>query len=201
MRNTITCLLSILLMVMLLPACSTSREAEVEDDLSGFRHWVTQTTSNIAGRTEADWKRAKADFQARTAELDAKQGHFSDELKQDYEQLKAEFRKADETYERDQRAAKLAEWEQRLLGTYTDKTTITQQNVRDAYITLLENVRNQHSTWTNEDWEMAKMVMESLNARKDEVDDGLPTDDEVKIKALQMEFRTLETANDVSGKL
>lgn len=183
----------------LLFACTTARDREVNDELSDFRNWINQTTANIAERTEEDWKRAKSDFNTRTRELDQKQEGFSDELKQDYESLKAEFRTADETYERNLRAARLAEWEQRLLGPYSDKTTINQTNVRQAYITFLENVRNQHNTWSNEDWEMAKMVLNSLNERKDEVDEGLNTDDEVKIKALQMEFRALETAGDLGG--
>ncbi|NEM97467.1 hypothetical protein [Pontibacter burrus] len=191
--------LFLVLGLSLLLACTTTRDREVNDELSDFRNWVNQTTANISERTEEDWKRAKSDFNTRTRELDQKQEGFSDELKQDYESLKAEFRTADETYERNQRAARLAEWEQRLLGPYADKTTINQANVRQVYITFLENVRNQHKTWSNGDWEMAKMVLNSLNERKDEVDEGLNTDDEVKIKALQMEFRALETAGDLGG--
>lgn len=191
--------LIIFLCLSVLAGCSASREAEVEDELSDFRNWVSQTTANIADRTEEDWEKAKADFETRTQELDQKQENFSEELKQDYENLKEEFRNADEEYERNLRAARLAEWEQKLLGTYADKATITQENVRQVYITFLENVRNQHGTWTDADWEMAKMVMTSLNERKDEIDDGLNTDDEVKIKALQMEFRALETAGDLGG--
>lgn len=183
----------------MLSSCSASKETEVEDELGDFRNWVSQTTSNVADRTEEDWKQAKEDFATRTQELDVKQENFSDELKQDYQNLKDEFNQADEEYETARRAARLAEWEQKLLGTYADKSTITQGNVRQVYITFLENVRNQRDTWTDADWEMAKMVLDSLNDRKDEVDEGLPTDDEVKIKALQMEFRTLETGGDLGG--
>lgn len=192
-------LIGILYIAVLLSACSASKEAEVEDELGDFRSWVSQATANVADRTEDDWKRAKDDFATRTQELDQKQETFSDELKQEYQQLKEEFSNADKEYERSLRAARLAEWEQKLLGTYADKSTITGANLRQVYIDFLENVRTQRSSWTDEDWEMAKMVLESLNARKDEVDEGLPTDDEVKIKALQMEFRTLETAGDLGG--
>lgn len=181
----------------LLSSCSASKEAEVEDELGDFRNWITQTTANISAQTEEDWKRAKDDFATRTQELDQKQEGFSEELKQEYQQLKDEFNNADKKYEESRRAARLAEWEQKLLGTYADKTTITRENVRQVYITFMENVRSLRSTWTDEDWEMAKMVMKSLNDRKDEVDEDLPTDDEVKIKALQMEFTTLETGGDM----
>jgi len=192
-------LLAILYMLVILGACSASKEAEVNDELGDFRNWISQTTSNVAERTEEDWKRAKSDFATRTQELDVKQENFTDELKQEYQQLKDEFNNADKEYEEARRSARLTEWEQKLLGSYADKSTITQANVRQVYITFLENVRSQRSSWTDEDWEMAKMVLKSLNDRKDEVDDGLPTDDEVKIKALQMEFRALETGGDLGG--
>ncbi|WP_161891092.1 hypothetical protein [Pontibacter russatus] len=45
---------------------------------------------------------------------------------------------------------------------------------------------------------MAKMVLERLNKRKDAISADIDTDSEVKIKALQMEFLTLETAADIS---
>ncbi|MEJ8755716.1 hypothetical protein WG947_01800 [Pontibacter sp. H259] len=199
MENRAIKLLSILFMMVILGACSASKETEVEDELGDFRNWISQTTTNVADRTEEDWKRAKNDFATRTQELDVKQENFSDEVKQEYQQLKDQFNNADKEYEEARHTAMMAEWEQKLLGSYADKSTITQQNVRQVYISFLENVRNQRSTWTDQDWEMAKMVLNSLNERKDEVDEGLPADDEVKIKALQMEFRALETGGDLGG--
>ncbi|NDK56014.1 hypothetical protein [Pontibacter fetidus] len=185
--------------IALLSSCSASKETKVEDELGDFRNWISQTTSNISDRTEEDWKKAKSDFATRTQELDVKQENFSDELKQDYQNLKQQFNDADKQYEESRRAARLTEWEQKLLGSYADKSTITRENVRQVYITFMENVRSQRSNWTDQDWEMAKMVMQTLNDRKDEVDEDLPTDDEVKIKALQMEFKTLETGGDLGG--
>lgn len=171
----------------------------MEDELSDFRAWVSSTTSNIAERTEEDWQRAKDDFRMRTQELDQKQEHFTDELKQDYQQLKQEFRQADERYEQSRQQRSVEEWERSLLGRWADMATINETNVREAYITFMENVREKRSGWSNEDWEMAKRVLESLNERKSQITGDIPTDDEVKIKALQMEFRTLETAADVGG--
>lgn len=180
-------------------ACTASREQEVENDISSFRTWVNDQSANIADRTEDDWKQAKEDFRIRTAELDQREDQLSAEVREEYQQLKNDFQNLDEEREKRMLDANGAEWEAKLLGGYADKATITKENVKDVYIQLLENVRSMRSTWTDEDWEMAKMVLNRLNDRKEEVDDDLPTEDEVKIKALQMEFRTLETANDVGG--
>ncbi len=85
-----------------------------------------------------------------------------------------------------------------LLGQWADMDTLNAANIREAYITFMENVRAQKSEWADADWEMAKMVLERLNKRKDAISADIDTDSEVKIKALQMEFLTLETAADIS---
>lgn len=191
--------LSMLLFVVLASACSSTKEAEVEtkDELADFRTWVSNTTANVADKTEDDWKRAKADFKTRTDELDQMQNNFSAEVREEYDQLKQQFNDADTKYmESQHQGANLTEWQSTLLGSYADLSTINNTNVREAYITFMENVRNKKGTWQDTDWHMAKMVLESLNKRKSELSD-VHTDSEVKIKALQMEFTTLETAADV----
>lgn len=190
-------LLTLMVSMISLGSCTTMRESEVEDELGDFRNWVSRETSQLANRTEEDWKQAKQDFQTRTQELDQKQEQFSEELKEEYLQLKQEFNEADEAYTNARSEARMAEWESKLLGQWADMTTINAANVRDAYITFMENVRTQKAEWTNEDWDMAKVVLQQLNDRKDEINADIDTDSEVKIKALQMEFLTLETAADV----
>lgn len=181
---------------LVLGSCTATREQQVEDDLSDFRAWVNDFTASVADRTEEDWKRAREDFSKRTQELDRKQENFSDELKQDYQNLKQEFQDADEKYKRSHSAGEMEDWEQNLLGEWAT-TTLNETNVEAAYEAFMERVRVEKENWTNEDWEMAKRVLERLNERKDAISGNIPTGSEVKIKALQMEFRTLETAADL----
>ena len=192
-------MLTLFISLLAISSCTTTREQEIEDELGEFRTWVSQQTSQLANRTEEDWKRSKEDFRMRTQELDQKEDEFSEELKAEYQQLKQEFTKADESYEGVRMEARKSEWERNLLGRWADMATINAQNVREAYITFMENVRAKKENWTNADWDMAKMVMQELNERKSEIDGNIDTDTEVKIKALQMEFRTLETAADITG--
>lgn len=84
-----------------------------------------------------------------------------------------------------------------LLGEHADINALTAANMRQAYITFMENVREQKSNWGDEDWQNAKNLLEKLNAHKETVEKDLKTDDKGKIKMLQAEFRTLETAGDV----
>ncbi len=199
MRKTTEIVAAMLLcLCFLASSCSATKEQQLEDELADFRTWVSNTTSNIADRTEEDWERARADFKMRTQELDQKEDQFSQELKQDYQNLKQEFQSADEEFQRNLDEPGLAEWERGLLDRWADFATINESNVREAYITFMENVRAKSDSWNDQDWEMAKRVLEELNQRKSEINGDIPTDTEVKIKALQMEFRTLETAADVT---
>ncbi|WP_299759637.1 hypothetical protein [uncultured Pontibacter sp.] len=198
MKSIFQILSAILISVALLASgCSATKEQQMEDDLADFRSWVSNATSNVADRTEEDWKRAREDFNMRTQELDQKEDQFTDELKQDYQSLKREFQEADEEYQKNMEEPGIAEWERGLLDRWADFATINENTVRDAYITFMENVRAKKSNWDNQDWEMAKRVLEELNERKDQIEGNIPTETEVKIKALQMEFRTLETAADI----
>lgn len=158
---------------------------------------MSETTSNIADRTEEDWKRAREDFKLRTQDLDRRQENFSDELKQDYARLKQEFRDADEEYERRHSAGALREWEQNLLGEWANPNSLNETNVEAAYEAFMERVRAQKEDWTEEDWDMARRVLEGLDERKEKIAGNISTESEVKIKSLQMEFRTLETAADL----
>ncbi|GAB3534702.1 hypothetical protein GCM10027443_22210 [Pontibacter brevis] len=171
----------------------------MEDALGDFRTWVNQQTSQIASLTEEDWERTKQDFRMRTQELDEQQDEFTDELKAEYQQLKEEFNQADESYADVRYQARKSEWERNLLGRWADMATINAANVREAYTTFIENVRAKHENWTDVDWDMAKLVLEELNDRKSEIEGNIDTETEVKIKALQMEFRALETADDITG--
>lgn len=192
-------ILLLFISLLTISSCTTTREQEIEDELGEFRTWVSQQTSQLANRTEEDWERTKQDFRMRTRELDRKEDTFSNELKAEYQQLKQEFGEAEASYEGIRSEARKAEWERNLLGPWAEMSTINAGNVREAYITFMENVREQRENWTEADWDMANLVMEELNNRKSEIDATIDTETEVKIKALQMEFRALETAADVTG--
>lgn len=184
---------------VLLSSCTATREQEVEGEVNEFRSWVNTQTSRLAELTEEDWKQTKEDFRKRTEELDRKQDNFTDKVKADYQQIKADFKEREREHEMlAERKARTAEWERELLGQYAARSSVNAGNIRQAYLTFMENVRIRRSSWNDEDWEMAKLVMEELNERKEALDD-LPDDDEVKIKALQMEFIALETGEDLGG--
>jgi hypothetical protein len=175
----------VLFLSVLVSACTATREQEVEGDVNEFRSWVNAQTTQLAERTEEDWKSTKADFRRRTEELDRKQDRFSDRIKSDYQQIKADFKARE--LERD----RLSERQRELLGEFAPRSAVTSVNVKRAYVTFMDNVRDRHVHWEQDDWEMADMVLNELDKRKASFDE-LADEDEVQIKALKMEFEALK---------
>lgn len=201
MKNITTWWLGLLLLVIL-GACSTARETEggVHDPLGDFRSWVNTTTTQIAGATAEEWQQARQDFKTRTQELDPMQSSFSEDIKQEYAQLKQNFADTDALYVQSHQEAELAAWQRKLLGNWADLAAVNETNVEEAYTTFLENMRTAHKSWIDQDWRMASMVMNALDKRKEQIIADIPTDTEVKIKALQIEFHALEAAANVEIK-
>lgn len=188
----------VLFSTLLLSACTTTREQEIEGDVNEFRSWVNAQTNKLEERTEEDWKKTKEDFRTRTEELDRKQERFSEKLRADYQQIKEDFKARER--ERDSLAnneAELSKWERDLLGQYANGTALSEGNVEQAYQNFMSNVRARSKNWKQQDWDMAAAVLEELNQRKEAFDE-LPDETEVRIKTLQMEFAALkdsETTN------
>lgn len=188
----------VLLVSLMMSACTATREQEIEGDVNEFRSWVNAQTNKLEERTEEDWKKTKEDFKQRTEELDRKQENFSEKLRADYQQIKADFKAREK--ERDSmanREAQLTKWERDLLGQYANGTALSAANIEQAYQNFMSNVRARNKNWGQQDWEMADAVLEELNQRKEAFDE-LPDETEVRIKTLQMEFAALkesETAN------
>lgn len=181
----------VLFFLIILGSCTATREQEIEGDVNEFRSWVNTQTNKLEERTEDDWKRTKEDFRRRTEELDRKQDRFSERVRADYQQIKEDFKARER--ERDNVAgkqARLDKWERDLLGQYANGTSMSANNVEEAYKNFMSNVRARHKSWDQDEWEMAHLVLEELNQRKAAFDE-LPDEAEVRIKAMQMEFVTM----------
>lgn len=182
----------VLFLFVVLSGCTATREQEIEGDVNEFRSWANMQTSRLEERTEEDWKNTKEEFRRRTSELDRQQDKFSEKIKADYQQIKEDFKARER--ERDKLSEQysgLEQWRQDLLGQYASPAAVNAQNVKRVYVIFMDNVRAMHTTWGEQEWEKAGLVLEELNRRKDAFDE-LADEDEVQIKALQMEFTALQ---------
>lgn len=88
-----------------------------------------------------------------------------------------------------------------LLGPYSGKLDqLTPATVAGAYQQLLRETRARRTAWTRRDWDYALAVYRRLNAELARVRLDLPARDELRVRAYQAEFKTLQagrTAKDL----
>ncbi|MCR5887427.1 hypothetical protein LRS06_06455 [Hymenobacter sp. J193] len=86
---------------------------------------------------------------------------------------------------------------QQLLGTYAAIDQLTVTTIEPAYTQLLRQTRTLRRQWTQRDWDYASAIYKQLNERLKAIRLDLPARSELRIRALQAEFVTMETSRDV----
>ncbi|MGV3541276.1 MAG: hypothetical protein ACO1OQ_15780 [Rufibacter sp.] len=94
-------------------------------------------------------------------------------------------------------AGKQKQMEQELLGEYQNLSQVNQDNLRDAYVHFLQQVRDRKDVWTMEDWDYANGIYKRLNEREKQLHDDIILRHATKIKALQAEYLALENRADL----
>ncbi|GAA4314266.1 hypothetical protein [Nibribacter koreensis] len=92
---------------------------------------------------------------------------------------------------------KKAQMEKELLGDYRLLSQTTPENLKDAYIYFLQQVRDRREVWTLEDWDYANAIYKQLNDREKQLHYDIILRHATKIKALQAEYLALENSADL----
>ncbi|GAB2550188.1 hypothetical protein [Rufibacter soli] len=172
-----------------------------EKDLAELREWVNEKTDKTDSTATQKWPEVKEEFKQRSAQLEEKADSLSEESKAEYKELRRRF----ENWEtRNQQRSQvplhpetLARFEQELFGSANAlESNWTAAQMREIYTQFLQNVRTRRASWTASDWDYVDEVYRQLNLKKEQVEDQIPTKDQLKIKALQAEYLTLETGKD-----
>ena len=90
--------------------------------------------------------------------------------------------------------------EAKLLGPYNGQVnSLTPQDLPAAYGQLVRETRAQRATWTDHDWDYARSVYQRLNDQLKQVRMDMPARDEVRVRARQAEFVSLQASHAVKG--
>jgi hypothetical protein len=90
--------------------------------------------------------------------------------------------------------------EAKLMGPYNGQlTALTPQDLPAAYGQLVRETRTQRATWTDRDWDYARAVYQRLNDQLKQVRMDMPARDEVRVRARQAEFVSLQAGRAVKG--
>ena len=90
--------------------------------------------------------------------------------------------------------------ENKLLGPYSGQiNALTPQDLPAAYAHLVSTARAQRTTWTDRDWDYARAVYRRLNDQVKQIRMDMPARDEVRVRARQAEFVSLQAGRAVKG--
>ena len=90
--------------------------------------------------------------------------------------------------------------ESKLMGPYSGQiNALTPQDLPAAYGQLVRETRAQRATWTDRDWDYARAVYQRLNDQVKQVRMDMPARDEVRVRARQAEFISLQASHAAQG--
>jgi hypothetical protein len=90
--------------------------------------------------------------------------------------------------------------EAKLMGPYNGQiNALTPQDLPAAYGQLVRETRSQRATWTDRDWDYARALYQRLNDQLKQVRMDMPARDEVRVRARQAEFVSLQAGHAVNG--
>ncbi|WP_237586815.1 hypothetical protein [Pontibacter russatus] len=176
-----------------------------EDELEEFRAWLNQQTDKADTAIRREWPSVREELRERNARLEQKFDSLSAESKEEFRELQSRYERWEERQERRQEQplapATLSQWQDRLLEEYKNLDKVQPENIREAYLTFMGEVRTNRRNWTQDDWDYVDYVYGQLNQRRREIEGQLRTADKLKIRTLQAEYLTLEGAADTQSML
>lgn len=191
------------LLLVFMYACGDADRTDNSDNFENLEVWWEENTDSLQANTEQGWEEFKAEWKEQKAkvnrdDLDEEDQREYDRMEQEVNQRDQENQTRWQTARRDNTKVDADGMEVLLLGDSYDWNSITAANMKDTYIAFMEKVRANNDDWTEAEWNAADAVFTKLQNKKDEVDENMDATDEAKIAALVTEYRTLETAADVS---
>ncbi|MBA9075743.1 hypothetical protein [Rufibacter quisquiliarum] len=184
-------------------AQETKTESEVEQDLKRLREWVRLQSDKVATTTRAEWPSVKSDFARHADKIESGFQQLSENSKREYLELKAKFQELESKPFYDEiplQAEEVRLREKELLGNFSNIQSIKPAQMREAYITFMQNVRAKRQSWIPRDWDYAEYILQNLAKRKEAVEANLTTLDEIKIRTLIGEFHTLRSGQEFKEK-
>ncbi|MFT2008792.1 hypothetical protein ACMA1I_08975 [Pontibacter sp. 13R65] len=191
MKQASILLVPVLLCLLVLSGCALTKEQQLKRDYQDFKAWIANQEEQPEIQTNESWQINNAAYKAKTAHLDQQLHKLPVEQQQEYKQLKQQY---EEVHEAQARIRLKDKWRNDLLEDAADTSNITSESLWQAYATFMSNVRLRCKKWEEQDWKMANEVYQELTKRQEEVYAGVTTEDQVRIKALQMEYYALRTS-------
>ncbi|MCC9135009.1 hypothetical protein ACFSKU_19050 [Pontibacter silvestris] len=174
-----------------------------EEKLEEFRGWLNTQAAKGDTAIRSEWPEVKDKLRQRNAELEQNFENLSAQSKQEFRNLQNRYEEWEERQDQRQQqpldSDVATQWQDQLLGEYDEIDNITPNNIREAYLTFMGVVRTKRRNWSQNDWDYVDHIYSKLNQRRRQIEDQIGTRDNLKIRSLQAEYLTLESAADAGS--
>lgn len=195
--------LSMIGFLLLSAIACTGPNRNAEKEVKDLRHYVDSVEQNRHNyyQDETYWSAVEQHYLAEQENIDTKTADLSIQTKADYEKLKTDYAALKEKYTEERAAinARLA-LRNSLYGDVKINDDIsfvfmTPANALGIYETFVTTVDNNKETYTREDWDEIKSLYDSMNERKNEIENSIGSRDNQKIMNQKVKFIAIKALN------
>jgi len=205
-------ILPIAIGLIALVACTDEKQESAKVSVKNFENYVDSTTREIKYETEADWEQLQSNYEkmkndAKNSINDAtnKEALESDmdRISNKWNDFKTEIMKEKEKIDTENPTFRLSKllFGEAYINDDMQFTWVNKNNILSIYENLINTVEKNKDNYTIEDWDKIKLMYDALNTRKNTVEnEGLSTEDNLKIATLKLRFGPLYTINRITAK-
>ncbi|MHA4842534.1 DUF6565 domain-containing protein [Flavitalea antarctica] len=195
-------------------ACDSNDDNEIERDLSRLDSYLDSVKSVTPVYSEEGWATIKTEYNRTIDKIQVAGKELSSDANKKLEEVKAEYNKLKDDYEvkiRDKKnEAAASDYKVTLrrslfgdeqVGSDMQFNWVTAKNALSVYDRFVNTVKENREKYSREDWDEIKTLYEALDTRKNEIEKDLPTNDNLKIAKLKVQFAGLKAVRRPASKI
>lgn len=202
-------------------SCEDPNESRAENEFNEYRDYVEAESGAFDNSDDWEWdeydnnwREYDSAYQEHATGVEENLEYLSEENKAEYDRMQGEYENRRSMYE--QRSAEEDNNidENSISGRMyvavdivdpnpdnVEFSKVTAENLRETYKNFVDYIESNKGEMTDEDWENAEIIWEALNLRKNEVEKDIPTEDNVAIGTLKVEYGALKSSYGLTDNL
>ena len=197
-----------LLLAAAFVACDNTKEKEAQKLVADYTTYVDSVSDLSMENSSSNWDAIAAEHDTKKMKAESAVTGVEDKTKAENEIESASM--TFETYQMEVQKTKAKMHKDELrnslfgmnkVGDDMSFAWVNKDNILGVYENFVNTVKTNKDNYSREDWDEIKLLYEALDTRKNTVEnEGLSTEDNLKIAKLKVEFSPMYTVNRMGAK-
>lgn len=207
--KTIKLTIGLCTLALLFTSCKDGRKDVAKQNVEEYKSYVDSISSLDYAEAQTNWERIENEYENHRSMATVNINDIEDkeDLREDIDEatIKYEKYKAELQAEREKETKNT--FRKNLLGpNYTSSADtsyewINKDNILSVYENFVNTVEANKDSYSREDWDEIKLMYEAIDTRKNTVEnEGLSSEDNMKIAGLKLKFAPMYTVNRMGAK-